>query len=87
MRSPTTAYYGLRWEGRAIGPEHIVGQRPGIPSQARDFFFEKPIEIVILTAHVLGKYRPGGARQRRSVALPIFLRANIWGIPIYIALS
>src|SRR5271165_2679150 len=32
-----------------IGPEHITSQRAGIASQARDFFFEKPPEIVHLS--------------------------------------
>jgi hypothetical protein len=31
-----------------IGPEHIVGQRAGIASQARGFLFEKRTEIVHL---------------------------------------
>jgi hypothetical protein len=33
---------------KIIGPEHILGQRAGITSQARDCFFEKPTEIVHL---------------------------------------
>jgi hypothetical protein len=51
-----------------IGPEHIVGQRAGITSQARDFFSRSQLKSFTLTVYVLRKYRPGAAPERRAQA-------------------
>jgi hypothetical protein len=42
-----------------IGPEHIVGHRAGIASQARDAFSRSQLKSFILTAHFSGKASAG----------------------------
>jgi hypothetical protein len=50
-----------------IGPEYITGQRAGIASQARDFFFEKPRSSQ--PPMFLAKYPTGrGVRERMAQA-------------------